>query len=664
MAKLSDPITIRGMEVKNRLAYPPMLSMSSRKGSPGKKNFKLHELKARGGIGLITFESTSMEPPETFVDIGLSNLGRDEQIPEFKELTDMVHQYGTKIGMQLGDGAIIGFAMLNAMTQFKIKGVNPVGPSKVDLGHATSLYQVLMPKWDENIKKNNYEIDVLSKKNILAIEDKYAMGAKRVIESGFDFIEIHSGHGTLFASFLSPWLNKRTDEYGGSIENKCRFAVETLKKIREKVGDKPPVFIRFSADELVGDGNRIEQGIEIAKEFEKGGFDCLDITQGIIYRSPFGIQIPSYCKQGCYIHLSEAIKREVDIPTIGVGRIIDPRMADEFIQQGKADIIYMGRQIICDPETPNKYFSGNADDIRFCMGCSQDCMSGCIQDAYGNQSYRELNPSTELKKIVILGAGIAGMETALEAKLRGHEVEIYEKSEKIGGLLPVVAAEYKKEDFMNSVKYLEFQLKKLGVPIHLNKEVTKEEISALNPDILVLAVGTEAVLPVKLKEKTNVLTQDEAVLKSKPIGKNVVVWGLDTYWRGGAETAITLKEQGYNVKALVGPEKTIANAISHNSGRHFLIVNYFRRNRLPVYYNAELIDVTETAVKFLDENKVEQSIEADTFVFCGSRISNAKKLKQMYEGVAPEIVLLGDAKKPRDIGEAFKDAQKYIRKLK
>lgn len=658
MPKLSDPITIRGMEVKNRIGFPPMLTMSSdNNGRPTARTFKVHEQKVRGGVGMITYESTNLFPEGA--GMGFANIGRDEDIPAYKKLTDMVHKYDVKFGIQISDGGMTGFFLL---ALFKLIIV-PYGPSKVDLLSTISALDVMSPSMARKIKRRKIEIKELTTTEILNIEDRFAAGAKRAIDAGFDYVMIHAGHGLLQASFLSPWFNKRTDKYGGSLEKRCTFLLETIEKIREKIGDNPPITVRFGGDELVGNGNRIEDTKKIARILEKGGADCLDITQGIMYRSPIGIEIPTYYDHGCFIHLAEAIKKVVDIPVVGVGRIVDPRMADEFIQQGKADIINMGRQLICDADTPNKYFSGRHEDIRFCIGCLQECSRVCVQDAFSGQNYQELSTSTELKKIVIMGAGIAGMQAARVAKLRGHEVEIYEKSDKIGGLIPLVAAEYKKEDFMYSVDYLETQLKKLNVPIHLNKELTKEEINSLNPDILVLATGSEAAVPVNLKGKSNVITQDESILKNKPLGKNVVIWGLNVFWRGGVETAVSLTEEGYNVKALIG-SNTLEASWPISIGRKFWILQYIRDKKISVYPKAKLIDVSENGVKFLDAKENEQFIEADTLVYCGSRIANGKALKARFEGVAPEIVLIGDCKSPGDIKAAISDAQTFARSLK
>ena len=470
MPRITDPITIRGMEVKNRLGFAPCLTSSSdAQGKPTQRTFNAYEIKARGGVGLITYEGTGVNP----LGIGGngSNIGRVENIPDYRKMTDMIHKYGVKVGVQMAEGGIITYYFVKMMGMY----MQPIGPSQVDLYETVSAAKLLVPNWKARVEEDNAEMKVLNVDEMHQIQDMFAAGAKNAVEAGFDFVEIHSAHGTLYHSFLSPYLNKRTDQYGGSYENRCRMALETVGKIRKAIGEEIPIFIRISADELVENGNRIEDTIEIAKILEKGGVDCIDVTQGVIYRSPYGITVPTYIDHGGFIHYAEAIKKNVNIPVIGVGRINSPGMADRFIQQGKADIIYLARQLICDPDTPNKYFEGRSDEIRCCIGCLVGCGSVCVLDAFGGQNYKELTPSTDLKKIVILGAGIAGMEAARIANLRGHDVEIYEKSDKKGGLMPLLALEYKKYDFMRASGYLEKQLEKAGVPIHLNKELTKKK---------------------------------------------------------------------------------------------------------------------------------------------------------------------------------------------
>ena len=291
-------------------------------------------------------------------------------------------------------------------------------------------------------------------------------------------------------------------------------------------------------------------------------------------------------------------------------------------------------------------------------------MGACVYDPYSGPFYKKIVPTKKPKKIVVLGGGIAGMEATRISSERGHYVELFEKTNKLGGLMPIVAAEYKKEEYLNISNWLENQLTKMEVSVHLNKELSKDEIKSINPDVLVFAIGTKASVPVKFKGNPNVITQDEAILKSKPLGKDVVIWGLDTYWRGGTETAITLIEQGYNVKALIGKEKTIAGSIRTLSGRYLWIYEYLVENKkIPIHYGAKLQDFTEEGVVFINSEENEQVIKADTLIYCGSRLSARKTLEKEFEGVAPEIVFLGDCKQPRDIKDAMKDAHDFAREI-
>ncbi|MHA1915744.1 MAG: oxidoreductase [Promethearchaeota archaeon] len=660
MPKITDPLTIRNMTIKNRFGYPPMVSGShDEEGRPTERAYNNYVRKAMGGVGIMTYEASQLDTWLKGPGNTGPNIGRAENVPAFKKMTDAVHKYGVKIGMQMNKIGMISYTF-GALANFY--GNSNIGPSSIGLDHATSAWTLMYPAWGESIKKNNLQVKELTVAEIEQIQDMYAVGAKNAIDAGFDYAHVHSGHGTLPQSFLTPYFNKRTDKYGGSVEKRCTFIKETVGKIRKAIGDEPPIMVRFSADELVHDGNKIEHSIEIAQIMEKAGVDCLDITQGIILRSPFGITIPSYCKPGCFMHLAEEIKKHVDIPVMGVGGINDPRMAAELIEQEKCDIINMGRQLICDPETPNKYFEGRIEDIKRCIGCLVSCGT-CVYDAYSGMSYTELTPSTEKKKIIILGAGIAGMEAGRVAKLRGHEVEIYEKTDKVGGLVPLLAKEYGKERYIQISDFLEDQIKKLGIPLHLNRELSKDEVAKLNPDILIIATGSEATLPVNLKGKPNVLTQDESILKTKEMGKDIVVWGLNAYWRGGYESVVSLAEEGYNIKAFMGPEATLGQVIT-SGGRRFWITRYLRDLKAPIYMQAKLLDVTSEGVKFIDKDKNEQFIEADSLVYCGSRITNGKALKEKFEGAAPEITLIGDCNRPRDIQAAMTDAQKYIRGLK
>jgi len=658
MPRVTDPLKIRNMEIKNRLGFPPMMSGSISNGIPGKNFYNVYEPIAKGGVGFITVEASSTDPMNNPIQ---PCLGLDENIPAFKEFTDKIHEYGTKIGIQFAHGGILALMIIASM-KFPL----PVwAPSKVDPVIASSAYDLINPNWREDLMSTGFkEIHEITVEEMDGVGNRFASAAKRAIEAGFDYVMIHSAHGTLYHDFLSPYYNQRTDDYGGSWENKTRFVRETIEKIRDKIEDNP-IFIRISAEELLDDGLKIEDQKKVVVLLEKAGVDCIDVSQGIQVRTPRGINVPTYIGPGGFIHYPEAIKKVVNIPVIGVGNIIHPKMADDFIQQGKADLINMGRQLICDPETPNKYFNGQSEEIKHCIGCLIGCSRVCVLNPYERHNYKELIPADEPKKTVVLGAGIAGMELARVAKLRGHDVEIYEKSNKVGGLMHILAAEYKKEQFMNIVNYQKFQLKKLEVPIHLNRELTTNEIKELDCDVLAFAVGSKAVIPVKYEDSPNVITQDEAISKSKSIGKNVVVWGLDTYWRGGAETAITLREQGYNIKAIAGPEKGLAGTITGPglTGRVTWIHQYYKDNKIPLFKEAKLIDVTDKTVIIQDSEGNEHDIEADTLVYIRGRITVKKSLEKEFENVKFRIEFVGDCKSPRDIQAAIYDAQTLARTI-
>lgn len=660
MVTIRDKLKIRNMEIKNRFGFPAMMSNSCKNGVPTEENILVYELKAKGGVGIITYEASTV----IAFNMGVQpNMGLDANVPAFKVLTDRIHKYDTKIGMQLVEGGIL--TILFAAPAIAA-GMNiPVkAPSSVDPLIATSAMGVMNPGWEGIIKKHNIQIQELTVAEIAEIQGRMAKGAKRAVDAGFDFIEIHSCHGSLYFDFLSPFYNQRTDEYGGSLENKTRFVRETIEKMRQEIGDEIPIFVRISADELLEDGLKIEDSTKIAQLLEKAGVDCLDISMGVMVRTPHGITIPTYFDQGSFIHLPEAIKKVVNIPVIGVGRITKPEMADKFIQEGKADIINFGRGLIADAEMPNKYLSGRSDEIKTCFGCLIACTRGnCVYDPYSGPFYKEITPAEKPKKIVILGGGIAGMEAARISKKRGHFVELFEKSHELGGLMPIVAAEYKKQEYTNISDWLKNQLNLMEVSINVGKSLSKEDITALNPDVLVFAIGTEPSVPVKYQNNPAVLTQDDAIMKTKPLGKNIVLWGLDTYWRGGTETAITLIEQGYNVKALVGKEKVIAGSIAGVGGRYFWILEYLKKKETPIFYGAKLENVSDGKVIFTDSEGNEQSIEADSLVYCGSRISSRKTLEKEFEGVAPEVVFLGDCKQPGDIRNAMKDAHDFARNV-
>ena len=237
MVKLSDPITIRGVEFKNRIGYPPLLSFSSnRVGAPTKASLRIYEDKARGGAGLITYENTNPDPPEV-ISAGLAHIGTEKEVRKYKKLTDTIHEYGAKIGMQMGFGGIIALMFSGFMNMQMITE----GPSAIDPVKATSAQSSVVPGFGDRLKKLGSGIKEVTVEEIIDLEDRLAQGAGRAANAGFDYVDIHSGHGTLYSAFMSRFYNRRTDEYGGSVEKRCRFLIETIRKIRKTAGNDFPV---------------------------------------------------------------------------------------------------------------------------------------------------------------------------------------------------------------------------------------------------------------------------------------------------------------------------------------------------------------------------------------------------------------------------------------
>ncbi|MBW2182213.1 MAG: FAD-dependent oxidoreductase [Deltaproteobacteria bacterium] len=468
--KIFEPIEINGMTIKNRIGLAPLLNM------PGlweaftltDEAIKWFEARAKGGAGLIMTGA--------FGPLFLDNPAIFEQ---FAKLADTMHSYDAKIGVQIGEGGILG----------------GIGPSPMPYPDESDPKQSQMEIIHGQISffPGIETVTALSKEIIEGYMDKLAGYAKALKDVGVDCVELHCAHGgaTLYCSFISPYYNRREDEYGGSWENRLRLPTGTIKKMRAAVGPDFPLFARISADELLGEkGITLEASQKyVVPALEAAGVDCLDVSQGSILHSPEGIQIPLYYPRGCYIHNAEAVKQVTKLPVIGVGRIVDLDMAEEFLQQGKADLIYMGRQLTSDPETPNKYLEGRTDEIRKCIGCLEGCGTPCPINYDIAPDSMPLTPAEKKKKILIIGGGVAGMEVARVCAIRGHDITLMEKKEKLGGTVAALALDPLNAEFKNFIDYLTVQMEKLNIDVKVNTDTSESDVEALSPDAVIVATG-------------------------------------------------------------------------------------------------------------------------------------------------------------------------------
>jgi 2,4-dienoyl-CoA reductase-like NADH-dependent reductase (Old Yellow Enzyme family)/thioredoxin reductase len=648
--KVFEPIEINGMKLKNRIAFAPMLNMPrDADWGPNDNTALWFEERAKGGAGLIM--------TGTFLPLHPTLPDGPER---FAKLADTVHEYGAKFGVQIGLGGPMG-------------GSGPSEPPYPDEKHPK---QSIFEYFTGNISPMPW-VDEITELRVDEIEDNIeavAVAAKALKDCGVDCVELHCAHGgaTFFCSMISPFYNRREDDYGGSWENRLRAPVAAIKKMREAVGDDFPLFARISADELLGDaGITLEDTVKIiAPALEKAGLDCIDVSQGSILHSPEGITIPLYYPRGCYIHNAEAVKKAVTIPVIGVGRIVEMDMAEKFLQEDKADIIYMGRQLTSDPETVNKYSEGRPEDVRICIGCLEGCGTPCPINYDITPDAIPLTRAEKTKNILVVGGGVAGMEAARVCALRGHDVTLMEKSSALGGTVAALALDPLAAEFGSFVTYLGVQMRKLGVDVRVCREADEAAIKELNPDAVILAAGASSVTPEVAADKPAVMGHLEALRNRAAIGQRVVIWGL-VY---GAELAVSLAEEGKDVCLVGGRGETALASHAADTRRWWIIrklVDFSPVRAYPealkldnprILYHSQIEAVTPEGISVTNKQGDKSVLPYDTLIVSRGRQKNDSLFDQL-EGKTSEIHKIGDCAAMGNILAAVRSANEVARKI-
>jgi len=484
-----EPLTIRRMTMRNRVAMTPMGSnYGEQNGEMSFLHLNYYELRAKGGVGLIIVENASVDSPEGSNGTSQIRIDHDSYIPRLFKLTENVHRQGGCIAVQ------INHAGASAMAS-RI-GMQPVSSSDVPT------------------KENGDVPRPLEKDEIMRIVKKYGEAAKRAQIAGFDAVEIHAGHSYLISQFLSPVYNHRTDEFGGSVENRARFAKLVLEEVRKQVGPFFPIFCRISADEFTEGGNTLEDTLEYLQYFQEE-VDVFDVSAGLNGSIQYQIDA-NYLPDGWRSYMAKAVKEKYGKPTMTMGNIRDPKVAEEILARGDADIIGMGRGLIADPEWVNKVATGRELDIRKCISCNV----GCAGHRIGlNQPIRcTVNPSvlegevyknrkvTKQVNVVVVGGGTAGLEAACTAAEVGANVVLIEKSNQLGGLSAVISKIPDKSRMADFPKYMERRARKLhNLYILMNTPATMDLIKSFNPDVVVNATGSNPTLPpiTGLKERVD-----------------------------------------------------------------------------------------------------------------------------------------------------------------
>ena len=629
--KIFQPCNIGKMVLKNRLVMPPMgNNFGTDDGYVTDQLIDYYNERAIGGAGLIITEMVSIDSPLGQRGSHQLRIDEDSYIEGLSRLTQKIRDSGCKIAIQLCHAGILA-----ASTKTLIQ---PVAPSPVEyLG--------------QKVTKE------LSIREIEDIINHFVKAALRAKAANFDGVEVHAAHGYLLAHFLSPAFNKRRDEFGGSVKNRARILLEVINRIRELMGQNYPVWCRMNGMEYgINGGLSIDEARKIARLVEKVGSDAIHVS-AYGYGDYFGYNRAHMGQPaGNLTHLAAEIKKVVTIPVIAVGRI-DLQLGEKLVRESKADLIAIGRGQIADPRLIKKAAEGRFSDIRPCISCnvcvddltSVDMSLHCSVNAcVGKERDYKIIPAKKIKRVLVIGGGPGGMEAAITATLRGHEVTIFEKQPQLGGKLIIAAAPPHKEEILPFMNYLISQVEKLGIKVELEKDADIASITKVNPDVIVLATGgVQSVPKIPGIDCHNVVFAED-VLSGKTVGQKVIIIGGGLV---GCETAEYLVHKGKTITII-----EILSELAGGVGLSFKmeLLNTLKANGTTLYTSVKCKQITKTGVVIVTGEGKEQTIEADTIVLAVGARPNDRLLKPIRE-LAPEIHQVGDCVKPRRILESISD---------
>jgi len=577
--------------------------------------------RAQGGVGMIMladagFGFTSLEAPAEPALL-------KAMVKAARELTRAVHDHGVRIGVQLNH--------CGRQLDFPIPGYKMVAPSPIPWSRRSEVPgELSVDEIEELIERH---VDV----------------AEMVKEVGFDFVEVKACHGYLLSSFISPHSNQRDDEYGGDLQGRARFALEIIGRIRQRLSKDLLISCRFNGSDHVDGGLTLEESRKLARLLVEQGVDFLSVSAGVYGSYPV-IVPPFHAPQGCYVHLAEEIKGAVGVPVVTVGRIKDPRVAEEVLKSGKADMVAMARALIADPDLPAKAQRGAFDEIRWCIGCNQGCQdkiagleTTClVNPAAARERKMAIVPARRSKRVMVIGGGPGGMEAAMGAAMRGHRVTLYEEDDELGGQWRLASIPPCKEEFVGLVSYLSGQLHKLGVRIRLGSKATAKTVDKEKPDVVVIATGALPLKPEILGvERGNVATAWDVLAGKVQVGKKVLVIGGNGL---GLETADFLATQGRNVEVV-----EMLEYVGRDIGP---TVRWHLRHRLAeagvrLLTSTRATEITDEGVLLVDRKDRSLCRAIDSVVLAVGSVSR-NELVHEVEDMVREVYVIGDASRPRN----------------
>lgn len=628
---LASPITINNLTFKNRILGAPMSNPELDSDcNMRKEEIAFHENRARGGLagvaiglGIVDAIGRSHTKEVKLYDV--------MSLPSLKEAANAMHRHNCNAVMELAHGG----KFANARGHGSAEGVN-IGPN-------------------DEINGEGHPVRSMTEEDIYRVADCFGQAAKLVKEAGFDMVLIHGGHGWLLGQFSSPAMNHRTDRWGGSLENRMRFSLLVIEKVREAVGPDFPIEFRMSGAEFTKGGYGIEEGIEMAKAID-GKVDIIHVSAGV-HEDPevFVRTHPSmFIEHGCNVYLAAEIKKHVKTPVATLGGLNEPDMMEEIIATGKADIIEIARQSICDPYFPEKAFSGNKDDITRCCRCftcfynylTNRTFCCAFNPVVGNElEHKHAFPPTTPKKVIVVGGGPGGMEAAITAAGRGHSVTLYEKNSRLGGQL--LSEQYIpfKQDMYNFVKVLEGRLAKSGVDVRLNTELTAEQAAAENADVIITAIGAKPIVPPIPGIDNEKVVGLTALHQPEPaLGQKVVILGGGLV---GSECAIYLDGLGKDVTIVEMKDDWAADSyFMHKNAMKI----YMRDSNIKIHVNTTAKAITDKGL-VCQTPEGELVIPADNILLAAGMKADRKTAESFYNA-APRVFETGDCIKAGRVVEA------------